>query len=61
MISNGRGLMPSYHRIPVDERWQIVAYVRQLQQQAAEGGAAAAATAAGDAAGAEDTMAGGQP
>jgi mono/diheme cytochrome c family protein len=67
MISNGRGLMPSYHRIPLDERWPIVAYVRQLQQQAAEGsasagGAAAAPTVAGDAAGdTEDTMAGGQP
>ncbi len=63
MISNGRGLMPSYHRIPVDERWRIVAYVRQLQRQAAEGGAAAGARAAGDAAGgAEDTTAaGGQP
>jgi mono/diheme cytochrome c family protein len=64
MISNGRGLMPSYHRIPVGERWRIVAYVRQLQQQAAEGGGAAGATAAGGAAvgaGAEGTMAGGQP
>lgn len=63
MISNGRGLMPSYHRIPVDERWRIVAYVRQLQRQAAEGGAAAGVRAAGDAAGgAEDTTAaGGQP
>lgn len=60
MISNGRGLMPAYRRIPMDERWRIVAYVRQLQRQAAAGGAAAGATAAGDAAGgAKDTMAGG--
>lgn len=31
MIGNGRGLMPSYRRIPADDRWYIVNYVRQLQ------------------------------
>lgn len=31
MISNGRGVMPTYRRIPADERWYIVNYVRQLQ------------------------------
>lgn len=33
MISAGRGLMPNYRRIPQDERWHIVNYVRQLQRQ----------------------------
>ncbi len=31
MIGNGRGLMPDYRRIPADDRWYIVNYVRQLQ------------------------------
>ena len=31
MIANGRGLMPDYRRIPDDERWHIVNYVRELQ------------------------------
>lgn len=31
MITNGRGLMPSYRRLPADLRWQVVAYVRALQ------------------------------
>lgn len=31
MIGNGRGLMPSYRRIPAEDRWYIVNYVRQLQ------------------------------
>ena len=39
MITNGRGLMPSYRRIPADERWLVVNYVRQLQRDAAGGGA----------------------
>jgi len=34
MISVGRGLMPNYRRIPQAERWYIVDYVRELQQQA---------------------------
>jgi mono/diheme cytochrome c family protein len=38
MITNGRGLMPSYRRIPADERWLVVNYVRQLQRNAAGGG-----------------------
>lgn len=32
MITEGRGLMPSYRRIPVDDRWFIVLSVRHLQQ-----------------------------
>ncbi len=31
MITNGRGLMPSYRRIPSEVRWQIVAYLRAVQ------------------------------
>ena len=31
MIANGRGVMPAYRRIPADDRWYIVNYVRQLQ------------------------------
>ena len=31
MITNGRGLMPSYRRIPATVRWQLVAYLRALQ------------------------------
>jgi len=31
MITNGRGLMPSYRRIPASVRWQMVAYVRAVQ------------------------------
>lgn len=34
MITNGRGLMPSYRRVPAADRWYIVSYVRQLQQAA---------------------------
>jgi len=34
MISVGRGLMPDYRRMPQDERWHIVNYVRQLQRTA---------------------------
>ena len=57
MIANGRGLMPSYRRIPTYDRWQIVAYVRQLQRDYAAaagdaaGGGDAADGAAGDTAG----------
>lgn len=32
MITNGRGLMPSYERIRPRERWQLVEYVRHLQR-----------------------------
>lgn len=38
MITNGRGLMPSYRRIPADDRWYVVAYVRQLQADAVAAG-----------------------
>ena len=38
MITNGRGLMPSYRRIPAAERWLVVNFVRQLQRDAAAGG-----------------------
>lgn len=31
MIANGRVVMPDYRRIPRDDRWYIVNYVRQLQ------------------------------
>lgn len=31
MISTGRGLMPDYRRIPQEDRWHMVNYVRQLQ------------------------------
>lgn len=35
MIANGRGLMPSYERIPRHRRWAIVEYVEHLQRLAA--------------------------
>ncbi len=31
IIGNGRALMPSYRRVPADERWYLVHYVRSLQ------------------------------
>ena len=34
-ISQGRGRMPSYKRIPADDRWDIVNYVRTLSAQPA--------------------------
>jgi mono/diheme cytochrome c family protein len=34
MMSTGRGLMPNYRRIPQEDRWHIVNYVRQLQRAA---------------------------
>ena len=37
MIANGRGVMPSYRRIPHADRWQIVAYVRSLQEASGGG------------------------
>lgn len=33
IITNGRGLMPSYRRIPPPERWYLVAHVRRLQRE----------------------------
>lgn len=38
MITNGRGLMPSYRRIPAEDRWYVVDYVRSLQRTSAGGG-----------------------
>ncbi|WP_419936138.1 c-type cytochrome [Candidatus Palauibacter sp.] len=47
LITNGRGLMPAYPRIPAMDRWYLVAHVRRLQAEAvAEEAAAAAAEAA---------------
>ena len=38
VIINGRGQMLSYaSRIPVEDRWAIVAYIRQIQQNPPEG------------------------
>ncbi len=38
MVRNGRGLMPSYgDRVTIDERWDIVNYLRALQQGHREG------------------------
>jgi mono/diheme cytochrome c family protein len=37
MIANGRGVMPSYRRVPHEDRWQIVEYVRELQTRSAGG------------------------
>lgn len=52
MITNGRGLMPSYRRIPAAVRWQVVAYVRAFQAGLVEPGAEAnPAGGAGDSAG----------
>lgn len=48
MITNGRGLMPSYRRIPAEDRWYLVNRVRQLQRNAGNVPAADAAAAAGD-------------
>lgn len=47
MIANGRGVMPAYRRIPPDERWYVVAYVRELQARS-DGGAAVAGAGTGD-------------
>ncbi|MDP2480242.1 MAG: cytochrome c [Candidatus Palauibacterales bacterium] len=44
MISNGRGLMPSYDRIPADQRWYVVEYVRRLQKVAADSAASGSAS-----------------
>jgi mono/diheme cytochrome c family protein len=39
MIANGRGVMPSYRRVPTQDRWYLVTYVRSLQA-AGQGGQA---------------------
>lgn len=43
MITEGRGLMPSYRRIPREQRWHLVLYVRHLQQTGGEVGRTASA------------------
>lgn len=59
VIRQGRGLMPAYgHRMSERERWQVVYYVRQLQQSGAGGAAAPGGTQAADTA-AVDTAAAG--
>ncbi len=37
VITNGFSIMPSYERIPPDDRWYLVEYVRHLQQEAVTG------------------------
>lgn len=37
VIANGIRIMPSYERIPPEDRWRVVEYVRYLQQEAAAG------------------------
>ncbi|WP_419160885.1 c-type cytochrome [Candidatus Palauibacter sp.] len=60
LITNGRGLMPAYPRIPAEDRWVLVAHVRRLQaeamaEEAAAEEAAAAAAAAAEAEAAADS------
>ncbi len=43
IIGHGRGLMPSYRRVPADERWYLVHYVRSLQGMLRDSAARAAA------------------
>ena len=38
MITNGRGLMPSYRRIPAHDRWYVVEYIRSIQADAVAAG-----------------------
>ncbi|MFQ5679985.1 MAG: c-type cytochrome [Gemmatimonadota bacterium] len=52
VIAEGRGLMPSYRRIPPGERWHLVLYVRHLQQTGGAGAAVAAPRAGESGAGA---------
>lgn len=47
MIAEGRGLMPSYRRIPADERWNLVLYVRHLQRVGPEAESTAGGAVAG--------------
>ena len=49
LITNGRGLMPSYPRIPDMDRWYLVAHVRRLQAEVMAEEAAAAEAAAAEA------------
>ena len=34
MIANGRGVMPTYRRVPHEDRWYLVEFVRDLQANA---------------------------
>lgn len=62
IITDGRGLMPSYRRIPQDERWYLVSYVRHLQAQGPpDASARSAAGAARSEAGADRVEGGEQP
>jgi mono/diheme cytochrome c family protein len=44
IITNGRGFMPSYRRIPRETRWQLVTYVRHLQRTASRQGGSSQST-----------------
>ncbi|MBW3660513.1 MAG: cytochrome c [Gemmatimonadetes bacterium] len=57
LITQGRGLMPSYERIPETARWDLVNYLRTMEAAPAD---TAAARASGGAS-AADTAAGGAP
>lgn len=48
MITNGRGLMPSYRRIEREKRWQLVLYVRHLQRTASDTAAGASQASESD-------------
>ena len=45
MIANGRGVMPPYRRVPHEDRWYVVAYVRELQARSETGAGPAGAGA----------------
>ncbi|MFO7586799.1 MAG: cytochrome c [Gemmatimonadota bacterium] len=45
MIANGRGVMPAYRRVPHEDRWHIVAWVRHLQARSADGAGESGAAA----------------
>lgn len=51
MITDGRGLMPAYGRIPSADRWYIVLYARHLQSTGPEAAVAATAPPAPDTSG----------
>ncbi|MDT8436978.1 MAG: cytochrome c [Gemmatimonadota bacterium] len=51
MIENGRGVMPAYRRVPDEDRWALVAWVRELQARGRAGTQAGAGGAAADGSG----------
>ena len=57
IVKAGRGLMPSYRRIPPADRWAVVNYVRRLQGQGPAAAPAQPATQNGTPAGSADTAA----